>query len=315
MLEINTWIVAVCLAVPTIIIVVGGIKHIANACSVLVPWMVGIFMFCAMCILIRNGSFIIPAIKLICVSAFSFHAVGGGFVGAGVLMALKLGVTRGQSPIDAGLGASAIIASSTRTEDPVRQALVSSMSTFWDSVVACSITGLVIVTSIMKSPDKLAGLSGERLTHAVFNELPGIGGFFYPIILFLFFYTAILGWSLIGERSVEYLFGRKGVPTFRYFWILAVVFGSMLKSPDESDVPGFFLELSYLALGLMTVLNLVPTLFLHKVVVSETRKYLWDRIDDPQAYADPPDQQKIPQETEKKPNRASHSEEFGNHSH
>jgi AGCS family alanine or glycine:cation symporter len=249
-------------------VIVGGIKSIAGVCEKLIPLMCIFYILGCLIILFMNGPFVLPAVKLIIHNAFSPRAAGGGFVGATVMTAARYGIARGLFTNESGLGSAAIVAAAAQTKNPVRQALVSATGTFWDTVVICLMTGLVLVSTIMKFPAISEGLNGAELTNAAFNQIPVVGPVVLTVGLFTFVYSTILGWSYYGERAVEYLAGKRGIPPYRYLFTLFVFLGSVASMPlvwDLSDTMN----------ALMAIPNLVSLLLLSGVVVNETKKYLW----------------------------------------
>lgn len=249
--------------------ILGGIKSIAKICESLIPFMCIFYIVGCLVILVINGPFVLPAIKLIINNAFTSRAAGGGFIGAGVMTAARYGIARGLFTNESGLGSAPIVAAAAKTKNPVRQALVSSTGTFWDTVVICLLTGLVLVSTIMKFPTISVSLNGAQLTNAAFNQIPVIGSLVLTVGLFTFGYSTILGWSYYGERAMEYLVGKKGISPYRYLYTIFVFIGSMAYMPMVWD-------LSDLMNGLMAIPNLIALLLLSNIVVKETRTYLWD---------------------------------------
>lgn len=195
-------------------VIVGGVKNIAKVCTALVPFMAILYVIGCVVILCMNSEFIWPAIRLIVVSAFKPEAAGGGFVGAGIMMAARYGIARGLFSNESGLGSAPIVAAAARTKNPVRQALVSSTGTFWDTVVICAITGIVIVSSILAFPD-ISFDNGGELTTKAFSKIPYIGA---PLLAFgslTFAFSTILGWSISKGCPLmsRYLVRRLPVPT------------------------------------------------------------------------------------------------------
>ncbi|MEG2298103.1 MAG: sodium:alanine symporter family protein, partial [Anaerovoracaceae bacterium] len=219
---IPTWIVGLVVAVLTAIVIFGGIKSIAKVCEKLVPFMAIFYVLGCLIILGINYDFIIPAIVTICKLAFTPGAAAGGLVGGGLMIAMRYGVARGLFSNESGLGSAPIAAAAAQTRNPVRQALVSSTGTFWDTVVVCLMTGLVLVSTIMKNPSINADEipNGGVLTSMAFSQIPVIG----PIILVLgiiaFAYSTVLGWAYYGERCVEYFAGKRGLIPYRVLYIL-----------------------------------------------------------------------------------------------
>ncbi len=250
-------------------VIIGGIKSIAGVCEKFIPFMCIFYMVGCVIILVINGPFVLPAIKLIVSSAFTPQAAGGGFVGATLMTAARYGIARGLFTNESGLGSAPIVAAAAQTKNPVRQALVSATGTFWDTVVICLMTGLVLVSTIMKHPDISEGLDGAELTHAAFGQIPIAGPVVLTVGLFTFVYATILGWSYYGERAVEYLAGKKAIPPYRILFTAFVFIGSVASMPlvwDISDTMN----------AMMAIPNLVSLLLLSGVVSDETRRYLWE---------------------------------------
>lgn len=273
--QISPYITGAVVCLLTGAVVLGGVKSIARVCSMLVPFMA--FFYVAGCIYIIcvNAAYILPAIKLICVSAFSPQAAGGGFVGTTVMMAARYGIARGLFSNESGLGSAPIVAAAAQTRNPVRQALVSSSGTFWDTVVICAITGIVIVSSVLAYPD-ITFDNGAVLTKVAFSKIPIVGTPLLTIGLLTFAFSTILGWCYYGERAVEYLKGRQWVMVYRVAYIAAVFLGSILNL-------SIVWNLADCMNALMAIPNLISLLALSGIVVHETRKYLWrgrlDRAD------------------------------------
>lgn len=259
--------------VLTGLVILGGIKSIAKVCNVLVPTMAVVYIAGCVIILAMNCVYLPAAIKLIVTSAFSLHAVGGGAFGAMLMKAMRYGIARGLFSNESGLGSAPIVAAAARTRNPVRQALVSSTGTFWDTVVVCAMTGLVIVTSMVRAP-RLVGVEGNLLTKSAFAQIPYVGPIALTIGMLTFVFSTLLGWSYYGERALEYLGGKRVIKPYRVLWVAAVMLGSVAKIE-------FVWDFADAANALMAWPNLVAVLLLNGVVVAETRKYLWEgRIDE-----------------------------------
>lgn len=265
--QISPYITGIVISLLIGSVILGGIKSIARVCSMLVPFMA--FFYVAGCIYIIgiNAVYVLPAIKLICVSAFSPHAAGGGFIGTTVMMAARYGIARGLFSNESGLGSAPIVAAAAQTRNPVRQALVSSSGTFWDTVVICAMTGIVIVSSVLAYPD-ITFDNGAVLTKAAFSKIPVIGTPLLTFGLLIFAFTTILGWCYYGERAVEYLKGRKWVFAYRVAFITAVFLGSIMNLSIVWDIADCMN-------ALMAIPNLISLLALSGIIVHETRKYLW----------------------------------------
>jgi AGCS family alanine or glycine:cation symporter len=260
---IPTWVSGIVLTVATACVIVGGIRTIARVCQLLVPFM-ALFYVVGCAILLWLGADTLPAtIALIVESAFTGQAAVGGFAGAGIVAAARFGIARGLFSNESGLGSAPIVAAAARTRDPVRQALVSSTGTFWDTVVVCAMTGLVVVNSGHWQD----GLTGAKLTHAAFADIPTVGPMVLTVGLLTFVFSTILGWSYYGERAVAYLFGTAAIAPYRWLWVVAVMIGSVATLPA---VWAF----ADIANALMALPNIVALLALQKVIADQTRKHL-----------------------------------------
>lgn len=248
-------------------VVFGGVKSIARVCGFLVPFMALFYVIGCIVILVINSSFVLPAIKLIFQSAFSPEAAGGGFVGSGVMLAARYGIARGLFSNESGLGSAPIVAAAAQTRNPVRQALVSSSGTFWDTVVICAMTGLVIVSSILAYPD-IDYTHGATLTKMAFSKIPYLGTPMLAFGVLTFAFSTAVGWCYYGEKAVEYLSGKKLMLTYRIVYILSVFFGSIINLTLVWNIADCMN-------ALMAIPNLLSLLFLSGVLVSETKKYLW----------------------------------------
>ena len=262
--------VLVCLLAGAVIL--GGVKIIARVCSLLVPFMALFYVIGCLYILCVNAPFLWPALKLIVVSAFSPQAAGGGFVGTTVMMAARYGIARGLFSNESGMGSAPIVAAAAQTRNPVRQALVSSSGTFWDTVVICALTGLVIVSSVLAYPD-ITFDNGATLTKAAFSKIPLVGTPLLTFGLLTFAFSTILGWCYYGERAVEYLRGRRWVMAYRIAFVIAIFLGSIVEL-------SVVWNLADIMNALMAIPNLLSLLLLSGIIVHETRKYLWrNRLD------------------------------------
>lgn len=265
--SISPTLTGLVLTLLTAAVVVGGVKSISRVCGMLVPFMALLYVLGCIFILCRNHHYLWPALQVIMESAFSPKAAGGGMAGATVLMAARYGIARGLFSNESGLGSAPIVAAAARTRNPVRQALVSSTGTFWDTVVICALTGLVIVSSIIAYPD-IDYANGAELTKTAFGKIPVVGPAILSFGLLTFAFSTILGWSYYGERAVEYLKGKSWTRYYRGIYIAAVFAGSVADLTvvwNIADCMNAF----------MAIPNLLSLLFLNGVIVHETRKYLW----------------------------------------
>ena len=269
---ISPYLSGIFICLMTGAVVLGGVKSIARVCSMLVPFMAVLYVLGCIYILIVNAPYIWPALCLIVKTAFSPEAAGGGFVGSTVMMAARFGIARGLFSNESGMGSAPIVAAAAQTRNPVRQALVSSSGTFWDTVVICALTGLVIVSSVIAYPE-IDFSNGATLTKDAFSKIPVIGRPLLTFGLLTFAFSTILGWCYYGERAVEYLKGKRWVTGYRILYIAAVFAGSVMNL-------AVVWNLADCMNALMAIPNLLSLLFLNGIIVHETRKYLWrNRLD------------------------------------
>lgn len=258
--------VGLLLAALTGAVVLGGIRSIARFCSILVPLMAAFYVLGCLIILAFSWDKIGPTVSLIVTSAFTGHAAVGGFIGAGIAEAMRYGIARGLFSNESGMGSAPIVAAAAKTNDPVRQALVSSTGTFWDTVVVCALTGLVIVSS---GDWQLAGETRASLCDKAFHHLGAFGDIVLILGLLTFVFSTILGWAYYGEKAIEYLIGIRSVFYYRILWVIAVFVGCIWKS----DAVWNFSDMMN---GLMAIPNLVAVLLLSGVVAKETKRYFSD---------------------------------------
>jgi AGCS family alanine or glycine:cation symporter len=260
-----TVVTGLVLAACTALVILGGIHSIARVCEILVPFMAITYVLGCTVLLVMHAGQVPETFRLILSTAFTGQAAVGGFAGAGIMMAMRYGIARGLFSNESGLGSAPIVAAAAQTSHPVRQALVSSTGTFWDTVVVCAMTGLVVVNS----GEWQHGMNGASLTKAAFSDVPVIGPLVLTLGLLTFVFSTILGWCYYGEKSVEYLFGVKAIVPYRVAWVIAVFAGSVtsLKAVwSFADI----------ANGLMAIPNLISLIVLSPVIVALTREHLWD---------------------------------------
>ncbi|MBL0060815.1 MAG: sodium:alanine symporter family protein [bacterium] len=263
--HISPWITGLILTAFTALVILGGIKSIARVCEWLVPFMALFYIAGCMILLVWKFDTLGDTVSLILSSAFTGQAAVGGFLGAGVRQALRYGVARGLFSNESGLGSAPIVAAAAQTSNPVRQALVSSTGTFWDTVVVCAMTGLVIVNSGLWTE----GLNGAALTKAAFGQMHTIGPIILAIALLTFVFSTILGWSYYGEKAAEYLFGTRVIKPYRVLWVIAVGLGSVLSLKAVWT----FADITN---GMMAIPNLISLIALSGIIVAETKLHLWD---------------------------------------
>ncbi|MBZ4652693.1 MAG: sodium:alanine symporter family protein [Peptococcaceae bacterium] len=267
--KVPTWASGVVLAILTALVILGGIKSIGRVTALLVPFMAVFYILGGLVIIIMYIGNLPQAIATILQAAFAgAQPIAGGFAGAAVAQAIRFGVARGVFSNEAGLGSAPIAAAAAKTDHPARQALVSMTGTFLDTIVVCSITGLVLTITGTWEMANPKTLTGAALTTAAFSKgLPGTwGGIIVSIGIILFAYSTILGWAYYGEKCAEYLLGTKAIKPYRYLWVIAVLVGAVAKL-------SFVWDLADTLNGLMAIPNLIGLLLLSGVVVSETKDF------------------------------------------
>lgn len=269
---IPTWISGAVLALMVAMVILYGVRGISRVCMTIVPFMALFYVLGCIIILAMNASYIWPAVQLIVESAFNPSAAGGGFVGGSILMVARYGIARGLFSNESGLGSAPIVAAAAQTRNCVRQALVSSTGTFWDTVVICALTGVVLVSCILSG--NLSYEDGATLTKNAFAQIPYVGTPILVVGIVSFAFSTILGWSYYAERALEYLGGQKPIWSFRIIWCVSVFLGAVINLSLVWSIADSMN-------ALMAIPNLVSLLLLSSVIVRETRKYLWeDRLDD-----------------------------------
>ncbi|MFR1386353.1 MAG: alanine/glycine:cation symporter family protein [Anaerotignum sp.] len=266
---ISPYISGAVITILTGLVILGGVKSIAKVCEKLVPFMAGFYIIGCIIILILNHAYVLDALKLIVSSAFTPKAAGGGFIGSTAMMAIRFGIARGLFTNEAGLGSAPIVDAAASTRNPVRQGLIAMTGVFWDTVIVCALTGLVLVSSILRNPDGMSGLSGGALSSAAFANIPVVGPIVLTVGLICFAWSTILGWSYYGERCWVYLCGQKAIMPFRIIYTLVVFVGSVMTLDAVWGIADI-LNAS------MAFPNLVALLGLSGVIASETKKYLFD---------------------------------------
>lgn len=286
-MDVSPWITGSIVTLLVGLVLVGGIKSIAKVCTALVPFMAILYVLGCLVVLCMNYEYVWPAIKLICLSAFTPDAVGGGVAGGGIMIAARYGIARGLFSNESGLGSAPLVAAAAKTKNPVRQALVSASGTFWDTVVICAITGIVIVSSVLSHADvaelhtvtlsklfnhmlsvDLVNIDGGTLTKFAFSKIPVIGAPLLMFGLFTFAFSTILGWSIYAQRTVEYLFGNTGVRIYTWIFLAAVFVGAITSLQMVWTMADIFN-------ALMAIPNLFALILLSNVIVKDTNKYLW----------------------------------------
>jgi AGCS family alanine or glycine:cation symporter len=262
-LGIPFWLSGVVMAVLVFLVLIGGIQRIAQVAGKLVPIMAIAYVVGGLIVILFNLSQVPAALGLIVHHAFTPTAATGGFAGAGIMLAIQWGVARGIFSNEAGLGSAPIAHAAAKTDDPVRQGTVAMLGTLIDTLVVCTITALVI----MISGQWTSGASGAELSSVAFGEgLPGFGQWVVTFGLMIFAFTTMMGWSVYGERCVEYLFGVKSILPFRLLWVVAIPMGAMFKL-------SFVWLVADTLNAMMAIPNLIALLLLSPVVFRLTREY------------------------------------------
>ena len=267
--SIPTWITGIVLIILLALVLIGGLQSIAKVCEKFVPFMAIVYVLGCIIILVMNSAYLIPAIETIIVDAVRPRAMGGGFIGATIMSAMRYGVARGLFSNESGMGSAPFLAAAAKTKNPVRQALVSATGTFWDTVVVCLMTGLVLVSSIIANPE--VGMNsignGSLLTSLAFGKLGFIGPVILTFGMITFASSTMLGWSYYGDRSAEYLFGGKAVMPYRILYVLLSFVGATVSLNivwNTADALN----------GLMAIPNIVAVLLLSGMIAKETKFYL-----------------------------------------
>ncbi len=265
----------------TAVITLGGVKRIANVAEKIVPFMVVLYVIGNLVIIGINYDAILPAFKAIFVNAFKPQAFVGGGIG-GVIIAMTNGFKRGVFSNEAGLGSSVMVHSNSSVKEPVKQGMWGIFEVFADTMVVCTMTALVVLTSgglaggvfNVETGEVAAGLSDATLVGGAFNEVfswGNIGQRFVAVAMFLFAFTTVLGWSHYGSKAWEYLFGAKSTVVFRIIHVCTVVFGAVLTSSLAWDISDTFN-------GLMMIPNLIGVLVMLPLVMKITRNYVERKV-------------------------------------
>jgi AGCS family alanine or glycine:cation symporter len=261
--HIPTEVTGIVLTLLTGLVILGGIRTISKFTSFLVPFMIVIYVGCSLWVLALNASAIPHAFQLIFYHAFNPAAASGGFVGATIAAAMRFGIARGVFSNESGLGSAPIAAAAARTNDPVKQALVSMTQTFIDTLVVCTMTALVILTATSWTQ----GIGAASLTSASMAETLGdAGNIIVAIATALFAYSTLIGWNYYGEKAIEYLFGERSIRIYRVFFTVAVMVGAMVSLE-------FVWNFSDLMNGMMAIPNLIGLLWLSPIIKQETERY------------------------------------------
>lgn len=272
--KIITYVTAVILCALVGAAIIGGVKSITKVSEKLVPFMAIFYVLGCLTILIMNADVMKETIITIVSAAFTPRAAGGGFIGSTISTACRYGIARGLFSNESGMGSAPLVAAAAQTRNPKRQALVSMTGTFWDTVVVCLMTGLVLVSCIIKHPfiDATNG-NGSELTSLAFSTIPIVGNPVLVIGLITFTFSTMLGWYYYGERCAVYLFGEKIILTYKIIWICGIFVGSIAELKVIWNIADILN-------GLMTLPNIVAILLLSGTIAKETKKYAGKHLDD-----------------------------------
>ena len=261
--HISPVIVGIVITVLVALIILGGIKSISRVAEIIVPFMAIFYVIGSLLIMFMNIEKIPAVITLIIKSAFTGTAALGGFTGATMMLALRSGVSRGVFSNESGLGSAPIATAAAKTDSCVQQGLVTMTGTFFDTIIICTMTGIILVLTGTWSSD----LAGAALTKEAFNMgLPVFGQYIVGIGLIFFAFTTIIGWNYYGERCTEYLFGVKGIKPYRIIYIALVAAGPYLKLE-------LIWVLADIVNGLMAIPNLIALGGLRQIIIGETKDY------------------------------------------
>ncbi len=269
---IPAWAIGLAIVIMVSVVIFGGVKVISRVCEKLVPFMAIAYAWGCIVIIGMNWEHVWPAICLIFECAFTPKAAFGGAVGSGLMMALQFGCARGLFSNESGMGSAPIVASAASTRNPARQALVSMTGTFWDTVVICALTGIVLVSTMVANPGIMEGgtiAEGADLTSAAFASIPHIGTPILVISMILFAYSTILGWSYYGNRCATYLFGKRAARPYQVLYVVVAFLGAV-------GVGDVVWTVSDITNALMAVPNIVVVLLLSGMIARETRHYVWE---------------------------------------
>ena len=272
---IPTWAIGLAIVILVSVVIFGGVKVISRVCEKLVPFMAIAYAWGCITIIGMNWDYVGQAIALIFESAFNPQAAFGGLLGSGVMAAIQFGCARGLFSNESGLGSAPIVASAATTRNPARQALVSMTGTFWDTVVICALTGIVLVSTMLAHPEIVASISageitaGAQLTSAAFASIPFVGTPVLVLGMVLFSYSTILGWSYYGNRCVTFLFGKRAIKPYQVLYVLAAFMGAV-------GVADIVWTISDITNALMAIPNIIVVLMLSGLIAKETKHFVYE---------------------------------------
>jgi AGCS family alanine or glycine:cation symporter len=276
--NINPWVTAIVIMALTSLVIIGGIKRIATVTEKIVPFMVVLYILGGLAIIVAHAGNVGSAFALIFGEAFKPRSAAGGFVGYGIMLAMRRGISRGVFSNEAGLGSSVMVHSASDVKEPVVQGMWGVFEVFADTIIVCTITALSILSSgvysleghlaeLAKGGDLPSAMTGVGLTSAAFDTVIPFGGKFVSIAILLFAYSTILGWSYYGERAVTYLFGSRSIVPYKIIFVLVIAVGCTSGLSLVWDISDTFN-------GLMAIPNLISITLLSGQVVLMTKDYL-----------------------------------------
>lgn len=290
---IPAWVIGAIVVFLVAIVIFGGVQSISRVCEKLVPFMALFYAVGCVVILFMNGAYVAEAIGLIFESAFTGRAAFGGALGSGIMVALQFGCARGLFSNESGMGSAPIVAAAAATRNPARQALVSMTGTFWDTVIICALTGIMLVSTMLANPQIAADIladptafTGAMLTSEAFSSIPVVGTPILVIGMVTFSYSTILGWSYYGNRCAAFIFGKRGIKLYQVVYVGVAFLGAV-------GIGNVVWTLSDITNALMVIPNIIVVLLLSGLIAKETQHYVWD------GNIDEIDQTPIPQYLEK----------------
>jgi AGCS family alanine or glycine:cation symporter len=278
--HVSSVLVAFVVCVLTALVVFGGVKAIANVCEKLVPFMSIVYVLGCLVILVLNIAYLPQTIAVILSAAFTKRAALGGFIGTTLMAAARAGIARGLFSNEAGMGSAPQATAASKANNAVKPALVGSTGVFWDTVVVCLMTGLVLVSSIIKN-DSISCIladgsviSGSGLVSACFSQIPLLGKPLLTFGILTFAYSTILGWSYYGENCIRYLLGEKSIKIYRVMWIVVIFIGAIISE-------GAVWTLADILNAAMCIPNVIAVLLLREAIAKDTKYYLYeDHLED-----------------------------------
>ena len=268
--SVPNYITGIVIAVITFVIIFGGIKSISNVCTKLVPIMSLIYIIGCIYILIVNIHYLPATLSIIISSAFTPKAIGGGFVGSTIIIAMRYGIARGLFSNEAGMGSAPIASAAGQAKNAVKPAIIGATGVFWDTTIICLLTGLVLCSCVIANPsiDSAAINNGSLLAAAAFNTIPYIGKPLLTFGILTFAYSTILGWNYYATSCVEYLFSKKFAKAYMFVWVIVIFLGSIGKIQVVWDIADILN-------ALMVIPNIIAVLLLNKEIVKDTGYYLY----------------------------------------